>query len=650
MIDLSQKLNYLDFTAKRIIQSVSALYGTSESATLREAVNALLVEAYGSAPQNTDYPADIAGKLGYLNVTKQRLLMAMDGLGYDVSGDITFREAANLLYADAIEVIADNVDVSSLPEYWRQDVKDALVYTLTLGDGYVHHIVLADQHYTKNNMQSAGIVAVLQNTNLFGRIMLLGDNADSNTEEYYSALVEDYEPFAGDLLLVNGNHDSAVSSSLAAYYSGLLEDDSGIVWGDTARLYYYWDDAAHHIRYICLNSSIASAESANQYNFFLSSFNTMPSGWTCIVLSHYALFTPKDKDGNDRSATDGTTISGSYARKLESVRCFSSNPEKFAAWLHGHYHADSMTTLWNMHQFTFNTDSNKPGNRTAGTTAEQAITIFSINPTTGDMQTFRIGYAANDFYRNMAANYRSQMSDGYVYGYYPASGGGFTAGASWVVKLPTYEYQYGVKRIVVYRRDFSSYGACITDFYNDNGVYVTRRSTSSDNAYKLDRHFRYVHLADVSSSNAATQCCVGVQHSSITAENYETEMQNFVFCYEDELPLFTDWKLADAGWVEDYYFQNNAYSAMENAATTDKLVYCEPGQKLTFSVDDPNWSTTWAYFFFFKQPYNALYTQRLGSSSTVKTITVTVPSGCHYYFLSAYNLKGYTDKVIVTVE
>lgn len=590
----------------------------------------------------------VSDKLIYLSKTKNRLYDAMQRLGYDVDDSTTLRDAVNMLYQAGIEKMLEDFDVSSIPEYWGDSVKAGLAHTLMLGDDYVHHIVLADQHYDKNNMQSAGIVAVLQNTNLFSRIMLLGDNADSNYEPYYSALFEDYAPFSGNILLVSGNHDSAVSPTLEAYY-GFLEDDADIVWGDTTNLYYYWDDAVHHIRYICLNSSIASAESSNQQSFFTSSIDSMPSGWTCIVLSHYALFTPKDKDGNDREAAGGTTIGGSYAKKLQSVRCFSSNPEKFAAWLHGHYHADSMTTSWNMHQFTFNTDSNKPGNRTAGTTAEQAITIFSINPTTGDMQTYRIGYAAYDFYRHMTANYHSQMPDGYVYGYCPNSGGGFYPSEHWVSILPPFEYQYGTKRIVVYRKDFSSYGGCITDFYNSNGVYITRRSTPNDNAYKLNSHFRYIHLADVSSSNAATQCCIGVQHSSITAENYETEMQNFAFYYEDELPLFTDWTLANAGWVEDQYY-NSGFMESANAAGTDKLVYCEPGQKLTFSVDDPNWSTTWAYFFFFKHPYHAQYTQRLGSNSTVKTITVTVPSGCHYYFLSVSNLKGYTDKVVVTVE
>lgn len=599
----------------------------------------------------------VSDKLVYLSKTKTKLYKALQGLGYDVDDETTLREAVNALWDASIEKRVDDFDVTTLPEYWRQEIKDAFAHTLRLGDDYVHHIVLADQHYNKNNKRSAAIVKLLQGTNLFSRVIFLGDNADTNTEEEYSEFVDDFESFAGDSLIVNGNHDMQ-AAPLAAYYNGFLANDPEIVWGSTSYLYYYWDDADYQIRYICLahigGDTAGDAERPKQYNFFVSSLG-VPNGWTTVVLTHYTLYPPRDKDGNQRTASGGTLInnSASYDSKLKSIRCFSKHPDRFAAWLHGHYHADSLTMDWNVPQFTFNTDSNKPGNRTAGTTAEQAITIFSINPTTGDMQTYRIGYAYNQYYRQMSANYRSQMMpEGWVYGYYPAVGGGFTASDYWATKLPAYDYKYGTKRLAVYRKDFSGYNGCIADFYDDNGNCIGR-ATSSNAAslININTHFRYVTLVDLKSNNAATQCNLGICHSGITAENYETEIQNFVFCYEDELPLFPEWTLANAGWVEDqYYTSGTNFTELANAGATNKLVYCEPGQKLTFSVDDAEWSTPWAYFFFFKNPFPEGYTKRIGSSSTVTTITATVPSGCHYYLLSAQNLKGYTDKVTITVE
>lgn len=320
----------------------------------------------------------LSEKLTYLAETKRRLYAAMDALGYGVTAETTFRDAVNLLYSETFDDEIAEYDYSLLPSYYVDPVKGALKYALMLGEGYIHHVIITDSHFPCNYNHSPAIVKTLQNTGLFSKVLNLGDFLDaysglSTAESYFSDL-------NGEMLYAIGNHEPYTDSEkLVEIYNAFLSDFDNLQ-GTPQEFNYYWDDAVNHVRYIVVNN-VNQTASWNKNPPWFSWVTSLPSGWTFFILSHYQTH----------------QLIGLHAPK------FAAQGLSFAGSLTGHMHYDALYNIFGgAHIATFLNDGTtaqyNPDNtinttdpKIENTDNDAAVTVMSFNPTTKDVQFYRIG-------------------------------------------------------------------------------------------------------------------------------------------------------------------------------------------------------------------------------------------------------------------
>lgn len=661
MGDTSAKLAYLQSTANRIVKAVSVLYGTSENATLREAANALLVEAYGSAPQDTDYPADIAGKLEYLNETKQRIITAMDGLGYDVSGDITFREVANLLYESALEKQVEDFDVSSVPSYWGDDVKAALAYTMLLGDDYVHHLVTTDNHYNVNYRKSPSIMALLQSTGLFSRVINLGDITDSHTQAQADNVLSDYAPFIGNMLFAIGNHDDSGAGSESVLYP-LVEDDETLQ-GNPETFNYYWDDATHKIRYIVYNSpNVASFTPIETWA------KGVPDGWAVLILSHYAGMSFMSDFTQAEPISVGTRTP--YAKNLRPF--FMANDSKFfAGWIAGHEHTDSLavdTPFGVIHQAVLNNDGHSndavPWPKTQGTATEQAVTIMSINPKTKTVKFYRIG-AVTRFGRSFEYSYaKPPVGEGHwIPDYWINTTPDFATGTGdagkrsflWSELLPLQDENGNKLKYQVYSKS----GVSAYWFYAiamDENYTVTRVSTPQS---RLGA-FNIGNGNPPSGGGGQTGMPSDAKYAYIAVEWNSANIDASDLVLTDNPTLDTlvsqlGVNFANVTWRENKWVSYNSvthtFTILDDTGTAVALyVIVNPGATYRLSVNDSGYTTTKPFCQIYginrwRESSQILYQSK--NKGSALPITFTVPETCGLICIGLGDAVGFTDKVVL---
>lgn len=652
---LTPKLDYLQHTSDRIIQSVSVLYGTSENATLREAVNALLVEAYGSAPQGTDYPADIAGKLEYLNATKQRFFTAMDGLGYDVSGGITFREAANLLYESALEKQVEDFDVSSVPSYWGNDVKAALAYTMMLGDDYVHHLVTTDNHYNINYRKSPSIMTLLQSTGLFSRAINLGDITDSHTQVQADNVLSDYQPHIGNLLFAIGNHDDSGAGSESVLYP-LIEDDESLQ-GNPETFNYYWDDTEHKIRYIVYNSpNVASFTPVETWA------KGVDDGWSVLILSHYAGMSFMSDFTQAEPIATGTRTP--YAKNLRPF--FMANDSKFfAGWIAGHEHTDSLavdTPFGVIHQAVLSNDGHSndaaPWPKTSGTDTEQAITIMSVNTKTKDVKFYRIGKATS-YGQRFGYSYAKPSSEAghWIADYWInttpdfASGSGTTGKRSflWSELLPLQDENGNKLKYQAYSQSGVSaywfYAIAMDENYN-----ITRVSTSQ----------RRLGAFNIGNGNpprgggSQPGMPSDAKYAYIAIEWNSTDIQASDLVLTDNPTLETvisqyGVSFANVEWRENYWI-NSPPSGLESDTGTAVALYVivNPGSTYRLYVDDSGYTVTKPFLQIYGinrwRESTQIHYQSKNKGSALP-LTFTIPNDVGLICIGLGDAVGYTNKI-----
>lgn len=335
----------------------------------------------------------IADKLTYLAATKDKLYRAMIGLGYEVNDSTTLRDAVDMLYDAAIEKYVEDFDVSDLPDYWRQEFKNALTYLLTVYDDYdVHHVLVTDQHYQYNYQKSETIIALLESTGLFGKLIHLGDLTHNQTtfETDWDMGVAFLEPYKGDLLYVAGNHDARTDALVTQFYEEFVEGDSDLQ-GYPEELNYYYDDDTHKIRYIVLNTVI---NGSTAYSRLATFFSSTPAGYTPIILSHYSVF-PFHYTPNDPTALYSVD-SRWHAACDDFLKWVLSSGKPCAAWIHGHHHRDGWGDWFDfgaVKSLTFGNDghTDQAFTKTEGTVDENAVAIMSISSSRREIKAYKIG-------------------------------------------------------------------------------------------------------------------------------------------------------------------------------------------------------------------------------------------------------------------
>lgn len=597
----------------------------------------------------------VVDKLNYLAATKDKFMQAMKMLGKDVD-ELTLREAVNLLYEDAIDRYADSLDVSTLPAYWEESVKDGLRHTLTLGDGYVHHLVTTDNHYNANYRKSPLIMQVLQSTGLYGRVVNLGDITDTHAQAQADNVLADYQPFLGNLLFAIGNHDDFDGGVNSVLYP-LIKDDTSLQ-GSPETFNYYWDDTTHKIRYIVYNS----VSNNSSFSTISGWAQGVEDGWSVLILSHYAGL-PFMSDYSQ--TTPVKTTHSTFAKNLEYF--FLSNHQKYLAGvISGHEHTDSLATAAPfeiLHQAVLNNDGHsndaKPWPKTSGTDTEQAVTIMSINPTTKDVRFYRIGKVTS-YGRSWGYSYATSAGSGHwIPDYWINSNNNFASGSSttgkramlWSTILPTKDADGNAIRYQVYARNNETYP-----------YWWYALATKSDGTKK-----RY---SDGNVSNRAVN--FGAGWGSQGRYTIDTEYEAFFVAVEwnsdtispDNIILTTNPTLEelvdtigvdfdDAEWINDKYATFNPNSGNVGVSTdagtaTAQYIRVTPGATYRLDVDSEDYprGALWMAIFGIDRWRWGKEIMRAQESWGVKLpITFTVPNDCGLVCISLGDMVGFTDKV-----
>lgn len=585
----------------------------------------------------------ISEKLDYLEETKDHFFSAMDLLGYSVDND-SFRSAVDKLYVDALAPTLDDLDTSSIVSYYEDEVKEALAHTMILGDDYVHHIVLADQHYTMNFLHSFAIVSLLQNTGLFSKIILLGDNANNNDSANYTPLINEYSQFAGDVAIVYGNHD--YEDDIVQVYRNVVSQDDDFVFDAETGLTYYYDDSDFKIRYIFLPTG-------GKNDWATARVEEMPEGWTAVLCCHYALYSPlKTEPSEYYSGTSHSTRATDYAEfyNFAKTQKLFKDPSRICVWLHGHTHRDALDNKFGVWDLSINTDSYKQNlivsnpHRIEGTTSEQSITILSINPKTHIVETKKIGFSDAPYYDAMRFNYNDiSFVDDWEPNVSFNSDGVWNSTNGSIGRIKPFLFNPTEKPYYVYKNDFTSIYMVACAYLN--GVFKGRnnetwlsRSSFGHNIMKLD--------SNLASNANQLLISLSVSSSSISKEDIGTYLAQYTIT--DTPPIFTDWTPQNATWFEDYVANN----ARERISQTDgaccTFIRCEEGQTITFKVNSNDYSSR-ALYIFFADDVAGTNSRRIMPSGATNTISAVVPSGANYFCISGAGLKPYYQSATLTI-
>lgn len=596
----------------------------------------------------------IADKLDYLGKTKSRFMKAMTDLGYEVTSATTLRQAVDLLVAEAIRKQAEDFDVSSLPEYWGDNVKDALAHVLILGNDYVHHLITTDNHYNINYRNSPDIMALLQDTGLFSRVINLGDVTDSHTQAQADNVLADYAPFIGNMLFAIGNHDDSGAGSESVLYPLISGDDS--LQGTPETFNYYWDDENYKIRYIVYNSpNVASFTPIETWA------KGVPDGWSVLILSHYAGMPFLSDFSQVEPVQAGTRTP--YANNLRPF--FMANDNKyFAGWIAGHEHTDSLavdTPFGVIHQAVLNNDGHSndavPWPKTQGTATEQAVTIMSINPKAKIVKFYRIG-AVTRFGRSFEYSYAK-----------PASGQGHWIPDYWINSTPDFATGTGDegKRAFLWSE--------LLPLQDENGDRIKYQAYSKNKvspfwfyAIALDENYNVTRCSDNGLSVGAVnfwsgggsqrkgylpasskRCFVAIEWNSenidasdiVLTDNptLETLVSQFGVSFEN------------VTWQDNYWIKYPPNGLEADTGTAVALyVIVNPGATYRLSVNDSGYATEIPFCQIYgidrwRESTRILYQSKNKGYSL--PITFTVPETCGLICIGLGDAVGFTDKIVL---
>lgn len=586
----------------------------------------------------------ISDKLTYLTETKSRFVSGMTALEYPITQDTTFREMADMLYEEAIKKNLD-VDLSDLPEYWHDAMKTAIAYTMILGSGYVHHIITTDNHHNVNYGKSIPIQKILYDTELYSKVINVGDitngNGSTTDPAVISQLLTDYGHFENDLLLALGNHDDYTADQSQLY--PLIANNSSLIGTDKVHFNYYCDDATHHIRYVVMDTP----KGGDLNSFLKSAFDSAPSGYGIIIISHYPLcsytFTV---DGTDHTASDAT----SYGAK-GAVFALGKPENPIICVLCGHEHVDHVEDYLGLglfKQIALLNDGHywQLYEKEEGTTDENAVTILSVNPTTKDVKLFRIGQVSQLPQRySISYGEWATMAFHKDFGH-TTQGFRYSENMYTCLKLlPLYDADNNLINYYVINESEESIDSIYETHYTD-GVYVNRFTYQNNqnirNYVFTKKPICWLYHGN-GISDGATETVFGVYMTGSISADALT-----LVSAEDDIDL--GYAPDDIQWITGIWRQGNNSIGTYSGYIGTAYISVEAGQEYVLSVDDPDWWTKYL---------SVVGTDRAGAfksqvkyinnHKTTGDISFTIPDGVNYIQICCDNLANYTDKVSLTL-
>lgn len=582
----------------------------------------------------------IAEKLTYLGATKTKFYQAMTELGYPVTSGMALRDVVNFLVEEVVKKNID-VDVSSLPDYWQDDVVDALAYTMSLDDGYIHHLVTTDTHYDGNYKKSALIQKVLYDTGMYSKVINLGDVTNGATETTAGNVISDYEDYGDDFLLVLGNHDDYQATPSLLY--PLIENNVHAIGEEKNLFNYYVDDTTNHIRYICINTPRGgnSRSLARQY------INEAPSGYHVMILTHYPYIGYTFYvDGQERSAH---LPSGAG----ELLVCNMGLSDKsLIGVMTGHQHIDHYDDYLNLgfvKQVTFLHDGYVSDRtdypKVSGTNNENAVTILSVNPTTKDVKLYRIGRTSL-LPRRYGYKYgKRQIDNAFTKGVLHTTNGGFNEYTEYPAftcfkLLPVYDDNDNAIDYFIVNRAQGSTIRYIYETRYVNGVLL-ERMTYTVTQRNISR-YPIIYVSHGNGIKTTTDFIVGLNMANDEYGQSANANDLVLTDAPDKYDLGYD--LDEIEWVAGFWRNGDTISEYTGYIGT-KFIKVKPGKSYTMHVEDASWSCQYLVVVGLngggKSTGNILYRSNKTSSGDY---TFTIPAGTMYIQICSDNLANYTNK------
>lgn len=532
-------------------------------------------------------------------------------------------------YIDRIKemIVAEDTDfdVSSLPDYWEDAVRNALVYTTALGDDYVHHLFTTDNHYDVNQKKSVDIQQLLWATGMYSKVICLGDITDTHTQTQADNVIADYSDYGDDFLLAIGNHDDAGSDN--SILLPLIQNNENLQGNDVQHFNYYLDDDENKIRYIVHN-----APKSSNFSDKVALVTGAPSGYHCMILSHYPAYAYLSEFSDPPAqAWDAMGDDGLFSAVL-------MNDEPFIGFFCGHEHIDYHLDRFGagiVHQNTLSNDGHANDavhyQKTVGTNTEQAITIVSVNTAKKKVKFYRIGMPTT-YGRRWEYSYKKEASEPTIKQLYLASDSIHAGTKAQFAFLPALNNDKDY--YLVNNGNTTVYWGYRLDYLN--GAYVFRYSNNWNfspfakvNARKIPRP----------STQSSDQFLFGFETQETTGnlDDFElvTSLDQYDFGYDfDEVPWY------DGKW----YSRSGELQSHSGYAASD-LIKVREGETYRFSVDISGWSTQYLHIAAINVD-GFIHSQLVyESQQSTSTASFTIPEGIKYIVISSDQLSGNTDKV-----
>lgn len=303
---------------------------------------------------------------------------------YNISGAeltgayaVTEYDVDSVYSVDGVETsFAVPVLFSDIPEWYQDDVENAVEYVNSLDDGYVNYIVMADTHYADAYPNAPKIFNYIFQECRIDKLIHLGDmlaNSGFGSDNWNSLIDRDFFHFK-KWLFAQGNHDTSLSVDLAEALTYFETTQNIRYTSSEFHNIFYYDNDQYKIRFIGAHYYHHMDDTYTLERFIASAIN---KGYKWIFMNHFPIRNFEEDAAN-----------------MLWLKSMIETYGNFICCLAGHWHADNFTqktsgtkTFW---EFVFDADIS--GIReTYGENSDQCVSILSINPTTEVMKIYRIG-------------------------------------------------------------------------------------------------------------------------------------------------------------------------------------------------------------------------------------------------------------------
>lgn len=324
--------------------------------------------------------------------------------------------ALSLLAAASCDKLPDGVRISDIPEYYFENGYldgrvDAINQAIADCSGDCETFFwITDMHWEPdlNLRKSPLLIKYIASKTGVNKILNGGDTGNSQII-CKNAISQLRNAIGSDkVYIVTGNHEINDASRYESPYMRVADELRGhcsdIVYGDSNKSYFYFDNAASKVRYIGLSTyglylddQYESAYTDQQLEWFRSTALDVAEGWNIIVFTHclYYVNTPSDKIFTGPGGAD---------KFIDAIDCYSGKGNICCVLL-GHTHKDRIHTGSTGvpyiitscdRQATYHGDINVE--RIPGTVTEQHFEVVVIDKTKRQIKLFAIGGKARDGY------------------------------------------------------------------------------------------------------------------------------------------------------------------------------------------------------------------------------------------------------------